>query len=316
MSDPAICQGCYAPARIGWGILSGKSLISIPRHKLYTRHQLSVHSYVYSRNINNLPDMNVDEVAQLLNQARHSGTRIEQAYSIATIDDAYQIQSSISSLHRGAVLGWKIGATTEAALQTLNLDKPFHGPLHAPFHQNHTDTNSKQVEIHPDQPTIIETEFVVGLAEDLPPSGTVTAEDVASCTAWIAPGFELVGTRFRMELPGNGYPLIADSAGNIGTIVGKPCTDWQSLDLDAHPATLQINSEQRATGHSGQSIAGNPLGMVAWLANDLAQTSRSLQAGQCIFCGTCSGMIAVNARDKLHADMGALGSLSITLANK
>lgn len=257
--------------------------------------------------------MTVESLAQSLYSARLNGTRLEQSDTVTSLEQAYELQASLTQLHSETVSGWKIGATTEAAQQTLGIEKPFHGPLHAPFHQIHASTDNKEVSIYSTQPTIVETEFVVGLGRDLPDTGQVSIEDVAASTLWVAPGFELVGTRFVMDLPRNGHALIADSAGNIGTIVGKQMENWQSLNLASHPVTLTINSEQRATGHSGQSIAGNPLGMVAWLANDLAASGRSLKAGECIFCGTCSGMIEVNIGDHLHADLGALGSLSISL---
>jgi len=253
--------------------------------------------------------------ARSLFSARKQGKQLDLAEPVKSLDDAYQLQAALSELHDGAVAGWKIGATTEAALNTLNLSKPFHGPLHKPFHQSAINS-TLNVEIFSSQPTIVETEFVVGLAKDIAATGTTTADDVSACVAWVAPGFELVGTRYIMPLAGNGFTLIADSAGNVGTIVGEPLHNWQTLNLDSHEATLSINAEVRATGHSGQSIGGNPLAMVAWLANDLASSGQSLKAGECVFCGTCSGMIDVKAGDHLQADMGALGNLSVTLSSR
>ncbi|MBX2882609.1 MAG: fumarylacetoacetate hydrolase family protein [Granulosicoccus sp.] len=256
------------------------------------------------------------DTAQALFIARNEGKLIEEKLNVSTLETAYRLQACVNELHGDQIIGWKIGATSEIALDMLKLQKPFHGPLHQQFHFEHHDHGVLSVPVSVTPATRIETEFVVALKEDLPANGEASIEDVEKCTSWLAPGLEIVGSRCSNELPTDGLLLIADSAANAATVIGTPVANWQEFDLSKHPVKLTINGKTIANGHSGQSIAANPLGMVAWLANDLATSGQVLQAGQVIYCGTCSGMTEIKPDDQIEADLGNLGKLSIRIRNK
>lgn len=267
----------------------------------------TIHNYLPKHD---LTTMNFDRLAAELVAARKQGTRCNSLPNIDSINDAYAIQAAVNACEEDDPIGFKLGATADASLELLNLEKPFYGEIFKAYHRNHNDA----VAAYPTQPISVETEFVIGLGQDIKRgSSDVSIEDVKAATAWVAPGFEIVGSRFNDPWPNNGHKVIADAAGNVSTILGAPVTDWQSFDLDAHEASLHINGEHKATGHSGMSIGGNPLTMLSWLINQPAFATRGLKAGEFVFCGTCTGLIPISIGDQLSADFGAMGSIAITV---
>ena len=109
----------------------------------------------------------VERLAEALWKARTSGEviAIEPAQAPTTVAAAYEVQAAMIKLAGLPQVGWKLGATTRAALELLALDEAFMGPLFAP-HCHGTAPRSRCVAAH--RPGL-ETEFLVGLGADLPP---------------------------------------------------------------------------------------------------------------------------------------------------
>ena len=78
-----------------------------------------------------------------------------------TIEDRTELAGS-------ALIGWKVGATAQAAMDLLGMSEPFFGPMYERFYHQSGD----EVPIVAAHGAGIETEFVVGLARDLPPRPT------------------------------------------------------------------------------------------------------------------------------------------------
>ncbi len=247
------------------------------------------------------------ELASSLWEARRSANRIATGDGPATVEDAYVVQGAINGVCGSDLVGFKIGATADVALETLQLTEPFYGPLFSAFNKS----SGADVVVPDNYVVLLETEFVIGIGEDIKASGSeISQADIEAVTAWVAPAFELVATRFDMELPGNGVRLIADSGGNHDFVMGDKYSAWKDLDLAAHPASLFINDEEIASGHSGMSIKGHPAGMTAWLANHYTLADRGLKAGDIITTGTCTGMTPVKPGDVARADFGPMGSVT------
>lgn len=247
------------------------------------------------------------KLAAELWQARQAGARIATSDQPATLDDAYTTQFAINDACGASIIGFKIGATAQVALDTLQLSEPFYGPLF----DSHNKASGADVPISPNHKVLLETEFVIGIGEDLVTGGKeISQQQIEDVTAWVAPAFELVCTRFDMELPGNGVRLIADSGGNMDFVMGEKFSAFKDLNLAEHPATLFINDEEIASGHSGMSLRGHPAGMTAWLASHPTLAERGLKAGDIITTGTCTGMTPVAAGDRARADFGPMGNVS------
>ncbi len=256
------------------------------------------------------PERELSASANLAHQlaaARDKGTTLSPVGVPDTLEQAYALQQQVNEASGATITGFKIGATLPATMDALQVHEPVFGALY----DRYTHTLGDTIAIHAAHNAKIETEFVVCLSAALHASKRhITLDDVTQATAWVAGGFEIIGSRFTGQPLG--VKLVSDAGGNIDFLYGQPYTDWQSLNLDNHGATLTINGEFVASGHSGMSIAGNPLGMVAWLANHPQLQPRGLIAGDMITCGTCTGLIPVKAGDQVCADFGELGIVSTT----
>ena len=58
-------------------------------------------------------------------------------------------------------------------------------------------------------------------------------------------------------------------------------------------------------------MLGNPLNVVAWLANELPKHGRALHRGDKITTGTTAEVYLANPGDRITADFGALGSVEV-----
>lgn len=241
--------------------------------------------------------------------ARRDGTQVDVKEFPDSEDAAYQLQESLNVTSDCHINGFKIGATSDTTMSMLGLDKPFYGPLYQEF----TRRQGGDIPVHTAHGPQVETEFVVAIGKDLPGNGNRTIDEVRDVIAWVAGGFEIIGTRMKTVPEKRGFCAIADFGANLDFMVGDPVDNWQGLDLNNHPVVLFANDKQVIEGNSNMSLAGNPIGMVAWLLNQPRFQQRGLRAGDMISCGTCTGVYPVAPGDILRAEFGELGTLTATI---
>jgi len=255
-----------------------------------------------------------DNLADQLWQARLNGTTVSNLQAPTTVDEAYALQRVTTTRCAQQVNGFKIGATVTDIQKLLQLDEPFYGPLYSDFTRN----NGCDLAVYPDHLPRIEPEFVVRLGKPLKASRgkPVSRDQVIDAVASISVAFEFVGSRVNPDLvtdSNRGLLAIADFGANLDFIMDLEREDWQDIDLSASPVELFINDESIATGHSGLSVAGNPLDIAAWLANAPGLADTGVDAGMLISCGTCTPAFAVNPGDKVRANYRDFGDLTCTI---
>ena len=225
--------------------------------------------------------------------------------------DAYATQEKVTALFGSEVVGWKLGATNEAALKLLGFEQPFVGPLLS-VHFHHM---SDDLAVFPEHGPSLETEFLVALASDLPPRGEpYTDDEVMAAVDYVCPSFEVIGCRLDCGLTSAGPLLIADGAANAAVIQGQPVADWRKADLSDQPLTVTVNGVTVATGSSNLLMWGNPFGAVSHLASHPQVGERGLRAGDRIMTGTCGGVLPLKSGDQASADFGVLGSVRLKVA--
>jgi 2-keto-4-pentenoate hydratase len=161
----------------------------------------------------------------------------------------------------------------------------------------------------------LETEFLVGLAADLPARERAYQRDeVAAAVEFVAPAFEIVGARFQGGLKGKGLLAIADGGANVAIVQGAPVRDWRRFDLGRHALRLSVNGREVAAGDSSVLVFGDPIGAVAWLASQPLLGNGGLKRGEIVMTGTCTGLTPLQAGDRALADFGELGQVRATFA--
>ncbi len=251
----------------------------------------------------------MNALAQELWDARRLGRTISAARNDLpkTKTEAYIVQETIVELSGLPRCGYKVGSTSKEAQRLLMTDEPGVGILLAPFvHQS-----PARLEIVPEQMPAVEGEFAFRIGQDIPwRAEPYTMAEIAGVIDSVAGAIEVVGTRFSGGLNGKGRLLTtADGGVNIALVTGD-WTEFREQDLREHGVTMTVNGAIKGTG-TGSRALGDPLNVLQWLVNFQSMRRVSLQAGEMIATGTCTGLDSVNPGDIARADFGLLGSVDI-----
>lgn len=252
----------------------------------------------------------MDSLASALWEARLGGTIVPRADPVA-LGDGYATQASVVAISGERVLGWKIGSTSKEAQERLGTTEPGAGALLERFCY----TSGSNIPIFAAHDPYVEVEFAFVIGQTLPPSTTdYDYEQVRSCISECRPGLELVGSRVEGGLSGIGRAMItADGGGNIAFIHGANAGDWREHDLPTTNVALSVNGDIVATGNGARAL-DDPMNVMVWLANHLSKRGMSLNAGDIVTTGTCTGLVEVKAGDVLIGDFGPLGQVHARIA--
>jgi 2-keto-4-pentenoate hydratase len=252
-----------------------------------------------------------DELAADLAEAERSRVPIAPLTDEnPTIDvvDAYEIQliNIRQRVAEGArVVGHKVGLSSKAMQQMMNVDEPDYGHL------------LDEMEVFEDTPVKadrylyprVEVEVGFILAEDLP-GADCTEDDVLAATAAFAPSIELIDTRitdWKIKL----CDTISDNASSAGFVLGKSRVAPKDVDVKGIDAVLTRNGEVVAKGRS-DAVLGNPVTAVAWLARKVESFGVRLRKGDIVLPGSCTRAIDARPGDHFVADFDGLGSVQLT----
>ena len=224
-----------------------------------------------------------------------------------SIEDAYTIQLRMIDrrLQKGeTVIGKKIGVTSKAVQQMLQVYQPDFGQLLSGMVFNEGESVSVDTLIAPRA----EAEVAFILKRDLIGPG-VTAADVMRATEAVLPCFEIVDSRiqdWKIKI----QDTVADNASCGVFMLGGSFANPRDLDLALCGMVLEKNGDIVSTS-AGAAVQGSPVNAVAWLANTLGRLGLPLKAGEVILSGSQSPLVPVVAGDSLRCSVGGLGSCTV-----
>ncbi|MBK8458344.1 MAG: 2-oxo-hepta-3-ene-1,7-dioic acid hydratase [Phyllobacteriaceae bacterium] len=257
----------------------------------------------------------IEAAALALDEAERTRRQIgllSLAHPDMTMDDAYAIQAAWArrKIAAGrAVRGWKIGLTSKAMQQALNIDIPDSGVLLDDMIFANGDTIPKDRFIQPR----IEAEIAFVMKTDL--SGPACSPaDVLAATEFVAPALEILDTRILRLDPATKKPrtivdTISDNAANAGIVLGRDRHNPLAFDLRWVGAIVSRNGEVEETG-LGAGVLNDPALAVAWLANRLAAYGESIRAGDVVLSGSFIRPLEAPPGSRIEADFGAFGQVS------
>lgn len=234
------------------------------------------------------------------------------------IDEAWRLQTAVAD-ELGAVVGWKVSAITPAQQRTAGVDAPIAGPLldhwlidassgAAPASLRLADFIAPQIEC--------EFAFQLGRTLAPPAAAAYSRSEVADAVASMRIGIEVVDPRLPR---GHGMLIdIADGLNNGAYIAGTATADWASIDLTGcaislvfTPAGAGSSSVELATGNGAAILGGDPFAAVVMLADTLHGLGRSLQSGDIVTTGSCTGAPRLPGPGSCRADFGRLGAIEV-----
>lgn len=200
--------------------------------------------------------------------------------------------------------GWKIGA-----------GGPDETPLYAPIFKD---------DIHPSGVTLAAADFPGALAEaeiafrlrqDLPARVRPYGLETVAAAVERVPALELYRSRYRDPRAASQPENLADCLANAGLVVGAPSAPSAPSVHVADPSgsvpSWDIDLVIDGKAYEGRALrhpVGDPLQLVAWLANHLAARGEMLRAGQVV---TTGALLLGPIGHAVHGEWQGIGSVSV-----
>jgi 2-keto-4-pentenoate hydratase len=224
--------------------------------------------------------------------------------------DGYAIQRELVAmlLDEGeTIIGYKAGLTSAPMQEMFGIDSPDYGPVLASTAFDDGASIRLQDFIAPK----VEAEIVFRLAARLSGPG-VTVDDARAAVGDAYAGMEIVDSRiegWRIRLA----DTVADLASNGAMVLGRHPVPVAGIDPRLIGVVLVRNGDPVATG-AGAAALGDPLAVVAWLANMLGEHGVDLEPGQLIMTGALHAALPIRPGDTFTAEFDRLGSVTVRAA--
>jgi 2-keto-4-pentenoate hydratase len=100
--------------------------------------------------------------------------------------------------------------------------------------------------------------------------------------------------------------------GHGAVVLGAPCADWRTLQLDQLRVTLWAD-DAPVVDKKGGNPFGDPLLAVALLANHLARRGQPLAAGTFVLAGSHTGVHRARPGERLRCAFEGVGQVALNL---
>ena len=260
---------------------------------------------------------NNDEVKRrwcnTLLKAREEVTPIDSLSSTfgdLTLEAAYEVQEMVvkERLKKGErVIGWKIGATSRAVMDQLKINEPILGCMTTQSEYSFLE----DVKVSHFCKLAVEGEIAFVMGKPLRGPG-VTRSDVIRATAGIMGAVELVDCRIE-NWETTTSEAIADNALHAGIMLGDVIKSLSGFDLVHEGAVLHQNG-QLLDSACGVEALGNPINVVMWLANTLAEFGKGLNEGDIISTGSLTKFFFVEPGDVIDVSFSNLGRIQFAVS--
>ena len=253
----------------------------------------------------------ITAAAETLFQAEKTGQQcglLSLRYDM-TLEDAYAVQAAFVALKARRVIGWKIGLTSRAMQQALNITTPDSGVLLDDMAFDDGATIPKGRFIQP------RVEAEIAFVTKAPLQGQVTRAEVLAATDYVAPSLEILDTRILRADPATGQArvitdTVSDNAANAGIVLGRQRHAPEAFDLRWVGAIVSRDGVVEETG-LGAGVLNDPVSGIVWLVHRLAQYGMGIGAGQVLLSGSFIRPIEAPPGSSFHADFGAFGEVSV-----
>ena len=249
------------------------------------------------------------EAARFIDEAHRTRARYQnlpEAIAPTSLADAYAAQAALIELwgeRLGPVAGLKVATTTKVMQQLMGIDHPCMGTVFAARVYASPATIAKADFIN----VRIECELGVRLGRDLPKAAApYTRESVRPAVSHVMAAFELIEDRFADYRSSKALSLIADNAWNGGIVIGTARALPAGLDLDGIAGVLSSNGKVAATGKTD-----DPLGALAWLANQAIERGRPMTSGMVAITGSVVATVDIAVGERLEFALDGIGDVSL-----
>jgi 2-oxo-3-hexenedioate decarboxylase/2-keto-4-pentenoate hydratase len=250
------------------------------------------------------------DAARFIDEAHRTRARyrnLPEGIAPTTVAEAYAAQAALLELWEprlGPIAGLKIATTTKVMQELMGIDHPCMGTIFAARVYASPAVIAKTDFIN----VRIECELAMRLGRDLPRSAAPhTRESVRPAVSEVMAAFELIEDRFADYKSSKALSLIADNAWNGGVVLGPAKPLPSGPDLDGIAGVLNSNSREIGTGRTD-----DPLGALAWLANQAAECGRPMTAGMVVITGSVIPTVDIAEGERLDFALDGIGAASLS----
>jgi len=225
--------------------------------------------------------------------------------------DGYAIQRELIELllaDGDRIVGHKVGLTSKPMQKMVGVDSPDYGPVLASTIYRDGDTIPAGRFIAPK----IEAEIVFVIGERLEGPGVTVTQAHAAIAGAVA-AMEIVDSRiadWRIKLA----DTVADLASNGAMATSSRIVPITDIDTRLVGMTLTRNGELIDTG-AGAAALGDPVAVVAWLANVLGGDGVALEPGHLIMTGALHAAVPMTPGDVFRAEFDRLGPITVRVGD-
>lgn len=250
--------------------------------------------------------LSINQLAQSLELAqkeRRPCAPLSDTHPNLSVDDAYAIQQNniAARVEKGArVIGYKVGITSEAIQNWLNVSEPDFGVLLDEMEVGDGDAIDTQQLLQPR----VEGEVAFVLKSDLEGTSFSRAE-IISAVDYALPAIEIIDSRIA-DWKIKYEDTIADNASSARFVLGTTPVKLSDIDLVLAGMRLSKNGAVVSTG-VGAACLNNPINALLWLANTLGKRGVKLKAGSVILSGALGKVSDVKSGDFVDLAISQLG---------
>lgn len=247
--------------------------------------------------------VDVETLPQRLVEAIESRTAVEPQADELSVERAYELQAEVIRLLDREPVAAKLGLTSVAKQQQMNVDEPAYGWL----------LEGSRIEVgralHCGQliQPRVEPEIAFLTARELG-GPAVTSTEVLAATEAVMPAIDVLDSRYagyEFTLPA----VIADNTSSARFALGSPVSPV-GLDLRLLGCVFEVNGQLAATA-AGAAVLDHPAAAMAWFVRSLHERGRTLPAGSIVLSGALTAAVAVSPGDVVHVTVDRLGSLEL-----
>ena len=261
-----------------------------------------------------MPITDVPGKARALYDARRTRTQIlpfTDEDPTLGMADGYAVQKELVDLilaDGDTIVGYKVGLTSKPMQRMIGVDSPDYGPvLRSTLYADGGEVSMSDF-IQPK----MEAEIVAVMGAELRGPG-VTVEDARRAVAGVSASVEIVDSRFqdwRIKLA----DTVADLASNGAAAVSSRIVPLADLEPRLVGMALSRNGEVIDTG-AGAAALGDPIAVVAWLANTLGENGIAVEPGHLVMTGALHAAVPMTAGEVYVAEFDRLGSITLRIVD-
>lgn len=226
--------------------------------------------------------------------------------------EGYAVQAAISQVAGKAIIGWKIAATSAAGQKHINVSGPIVGSLL----QGQVFRSGATIPSAGNHMHVVEPEIAFVFGRDLTPKSTpYTQDEVMQAVSHLHTALELPSSRFTDFTKAGEAQLIADNAcAHLFVLGAATLINWRALPLDHYPVKAEVTRKDGSTWTregSSHAVLGDPRIALTWMVNEMTSQGVTLRKDQFVTTGTCMVPLEVNDGDRVVADYGVIGNISL-----